>query len=76
MTDRLILLYAIGAFLVFTLSQAGMVMRWKRQGNAYGRMIVNAVGAAATGATTLVVLVGWWCSIGGKGCCTTGVPSC
>ena len=56
-TDRLIPLYAIGAFLAFTLSQAGMVMHWKRQGHATGRMIVNFVGAIATGITTLVVLV-------------------
>ena len=56
-TDRLIPLYAIGAFLAFTLSQTGMVMHWKRQGGAPVRMIVNAVGAVATGITTLVVLV-------------------
>ncbi|SPE19432.1 conserved membrane hypothetical protein [Candidatus Sulfotelmatomonas gaucii] len=56
-TDRLIPLYAIGAFMAFTLSQAGMVMHWRRQGGARGRMIVNAVGAVATGITTLVVLV-------------------
>src|SRR6516164_6600385 len=29
-TDRLIPLYAVGAFLAFTLSQAGMVMHWGR----------------------------------------------
>ena len=56
-TDRLIPLYAVGAFMAFTLSQAGMVMHWKRQGAAHGRMAVNAVGAMATGITTLVVLV-------------------
>jgi len=56
-TDRLIPLFAIGAFLAFTLSQAGMVMHWKRQGGSPVRMIVNAVGAVATGITTLVVLV-------------------
>jgi len=56
-TDRLIPLFAIGAFLAFTLSQAGMVMHWKRQGNAAGRMIVNGVGAVATGITTVVVLL-------------------
>ena len=56
-TDRLIPLFAIGAFLAFTLSQAGMVMHWKRQGNARGRMFVNAVGAVATGITTVVVLL-------------------
>ncbi len=56
-TDRLIPLYAIGAFSAFTLSQAGMVMHWKRQGTARGRMMVNGVGAVATGITALVVLV-------------------
>jgi len=30
-TDRLIPLYAVGAFLAFTLSQAGMVMHWRKQ---------------------------------------------
>ena len=29
-TDRLIPLYAVGAFLAFTLSQAGMVMHWRK----------------------------------------------
>jgi len=56
-TDRLIPLYAIGAFLAFTLSQAGMVMHWKRKGGSGLRMTVNGVGALATGVTTLVVLV-------------------
>ena len=56
-TDRLIPLYAIGAFMAFTLSQAGMVMHWKRQGKATMRMFVNGLGAVATGITTLVVLV-------------------
>ncbi len=56
-TDRLIPLYAIGAFTAFTLSQAGMVMHWKRQGGAPGRMFVNGLGAVATGITTIVVLV-------------------
>ncbi|MGD1107687.1 MAG: APC family permease [Terracidiphilus sp.] len=56
-TDRLIPLYAIGAFMAFTLSQAGMVMHWKRQGGAHGRIIMNGVGAVATGVTTIVVLV-------------------
>jgi amino acid transporter len=56
-TDRLIPLYAIGAFMAFTLSQAGMVMHWKRNGKARGRMFVNGLGAVATGITTVVVLV-------------------
>ena len=58
-TDRLIPLFAVGAFLAFTLSQAGMVMHWKRQGGkgALQRMIINGVGAVATGITLVVVLV-------------------
>jgi amino acid transporter len=58
-TDRLIPLYAIGAFLAFTLSQAGMVMHWRTHPGpgSRRRMFVNGVGALATGMTTLVVLV-------------------
>ena len=58
-TDRLIPLYAVGAFMAFTLSQAGMVMHWKRVGGAgAGRsMLVNGLGAVATGATTVVVMI-------------------
>jgi amino acid transporter len=58
-TDRLIPLYAIGAFMAFTLSQAGMVMHWKRTGGRHAgkSMLVNAVGATATGITAVVVLV-------------------
>lgn len=58
-TDRLIPLYAVGAFLAFTLSQAGMVVHWKRVGGAgAGRsMFVNGLGAVATAITVSVVLV-------------------
>ncbi len=56
-TDRLIPLFAIGAFLAFTLSQAGMVMHWRRKGGSPMHMMLNGLGAAATGLTTLVVLV-------------------
>ena len=58
-TDRLIPLFAIGAFLAFTLSQAGMVMHWKRSDmeGAVHRMFINGFGAFATGITLLVVLV-------------------
>ncbi|ADV84713.1 APC family permease [Terriglobus saanensis] len=58
-TDRLIPLYAIGAFLAFTLSQAGMVIHWKKQGGKGTgfKMFVNGIGAVATGITLLVVLV-------------------
>jgi amino acid transporter len=59
-TDRLIPLYAIGAFLAFTLSQAGMVMHWKKMEKHKGRgwhMFVNGFGAVSTGITTVVVLL-------------------
>jgi len=58
-TNRLIPLYAVGAFLAFTLSQAGMVAHWRRvQGPKSGRyMLVNGLGAIASGITVLVVLV-------------------
>jgi amino acid transporter len=59
-TDKLIPLYAIGAFLAFTLSQAGMVVHWWKEEKHFGRgwhMFVNGVGAVATGITTLVVLI-------------------
>jgi amino acid transporter len=58
-TNNLIPLYAFGAFLAFTLSQAGMVVHWKRVGGPGSTryMLVNGLGAIATGITTLVVLV-------------------
>lgn len=55
-TDRLIPLYAVGAFLAFTLSQAGMVVHWKRNQGSWHNMAVNGLGAFATGVTTVVVL--------------------
>lgn len=58
-TDRLIPLFAVGAFLAFTLSQAGMVAHWRREGGrrAQRARILNACGAAATGATLAVIVV-------------------
>ena len=62
-TDRLIPLFAIGAFSAFTLSQAGMVMHWRRQAATEGRsarnrlsIIINAVGAISTFIVLIVVL--------------------
>jgi amino acid transporter len=57
-TDRLIPLFAVGAFLAFTLSQAGMVGHWKRERGPGARrsMLVNGFGALATGITVIVVL--------------------
>ncbi len=58
-TDRLIPLYAVGAFLAFTLSQLGMVFHWKRvRGpHALRYMFINGLGGFVTGITVLVVLV-------------------
>ena len=58
-TDRLIPLFAIGAFLAFTLSQTGMVVHWWRTSKTvpWGRLMINLVGALATGITLAVVLV-------------------
>jgi amino acid transporter len=56
-TDRLIPLFAVGAFLAFTLSQAGMVMHWKREHGGWHHILVNGLGAVTTGVTVLVVLV-------------------
>jgi amino acid transporter len=69
-TDNLIPLYAIGAFLAFTLSQAGMVGHWRknRGRGAIRSMLVNGLGGVTTGLTLLVVLVakfnaGAWVSV-------------
>jgi amino acid transporter len=58
-TDKLIPLFAIGAFLAFTLSQAGMVVHWLRSGGRGARrsMIINGAGAIATGITLVVVTI-------------------
>ena len=58
-TDNLIPLFAIGAFLAFSLSQAGMVAHWKRTGGpgALRSMLVNGLGAVVTTITLVVVLV-------------------
>jgi hypothetical protein len=57
-TDRLIPLFALGAFLAFTLSQAGMARHWGRVGGPSARSagIVNGAGAALTGLAAAVVL--------------------
>ena len=59
-TDKLIPLYAIGAFLAFTLSQIGMVQHWRKQGQEHKsrgwHMFVNGLGGVATGLTTIIVL--------------------
>lgn len=58
-TDRLIPLFAVGAFAAFTLSQAGMVVHWRRERKTGWKMkmTVNGLGALATGMALLVILV-------------------
>ncbi len=47
-TDKLIPLYAVGAFVAFTMSQLGMVVHWKKKGGNARALAVNAAGAAGT----------------------------
>jgi amino acid transporter len=59
-TDRLIPLFAVGAFMAFTLSQAGMVGHWRRTASGFEAahgMVINGVGALATGITVMVIVV-------------------
>jgi hypothetical protein len=58
-TDKLIPLYAVGAFLAFTLSQAGMVAHWRKVGGPHSgkSMAINAVGAVATAVALVIVAV-------------------
>ncbi len=63
-TDHLIPLFAIGAFLTFTLSQTGMAVHWLRalDGTARKRsdrvhLWINTSGALATGGALLVIVV-------------------
>jgi hypothetical protein len=71
-TDRLIPLFAVGAFLAFTISQAGMVVHWHRElqrtrqeaGPAgvnetkyYWRLAANGLGAATTGVALVVIVL-------------------
>jgi amino acid transporter len=58
-TDRLIPLFAVGAFLAFTLSQAGMVMHWRKNRGPHWlkSAFVNGLGAFVTGVTVVVVLI-------------------
>jgi amino acid transporter len=58
-THALIPLYAVGVFISFTLSQSGMVRHWWRERGAgwRHRLLINGVGAVATGVVTLVIAV-------------------
>ena len=56
-THSLIPLYAIGVFVSFTLSQAGMVLRWLKKKGSHWRikLVVNGVGAVTTGIATVII---------------------
>jgi amino acid transporter len=58
-TDRLIPLFAVGAFAAFTLSQFGMVSHWlhQREKDCRGSLIVNAVGGVSTAMALIIILV-------------------
>jgi amino acid transporter len=66
-TDRLIPLFAIGAFLTFTMSQTGMGVHWLRKLQRVQdarerhfhrvRLAINAVGAATTALALAVIIV-------------------
>jgi hypothetical protein len=66
-TDRLIPLFAIGAFLTFTMSQLGMVFHWRgelRKAQAdrerhkhRGSLAVNGIGAATTAVALAIIIV-------------------
>ncbi|HEX6304972.1 MAG TPA: APC family permease [Anaerolineales bacterium] len=56
-SHALVPLFAVGAFLAFTLSQAGMVVHWFKQRERGWRykILLNGLGATGTGITLLVV---------------------
>ena len=56
-THALIPLYAVGVFISFTFSQAGMVRRWltKKGPHWQTKLIVNGVGAVTTGIATIII---------------------
>jgi amino acid transporter len=58
-THALIPLYAVGVFISFTLSQAGMVRRWltKKGPHWQTKLIVNGVGAVTTGIATIIISI-------------------
>jgi amino acid transporter len=65
-TDRLIPLFAIGAFLTFTISQTGMVIHWRRELQRAQdlrerhfhrvRLAINALGATTTALALAVII--------------------
>jgi amino acid transporter len=69
-SHALVPLFAVGVFLAFTLSQAGMVLHWLRERGAgwYLKAFLNGLGALATGTTVLIIgiskfLEGAWITV-------------
>jgi amino acid transporter len=58
-TTTAVNLYALGVFLAFSLSQAGMVVHWWRQREPgwRGRLLMNAAGAITTCVVLVVIVV-------------------
>jgi hypothetical protein len=74
---RLIPLYAVGVFISFTLSQAGMVVHWlKEKGQGWlGKALVNGFGAAITAVSfeSATTTTSW---PGGCGCPLISCSNC
>ena len=69
-SHALVPLFAVGVFLAFTLSQAGMVRHWLRERGSgwYFKALLNGLGALATGTTVLIIgvskfLEGAWITV-------------
>ena len=58
-TDKLIPLFAIGAFSAFAFSQIGMVAYWRRKRgkSARAKLIFNALGATCTSVALVIIVV-------------------
>lgn len=58
-TEQLIPLYAVGVFIPFTLSQSGMIMKWRREKPKGWQMklFINATGALISLLVTLVFFI-------------------
>jgi hypothetical protein len=58
-TNELVPLYAVGVFVCFTLSQAGMVVHWRRtkEPGWRWRATLNGIGAIATGLVSIIQVV-------------------
>ncbi len=69
-SHALVPLFAVGVFLAFTLSQAGMVRHWWRERGSgwFFKAFLNGLGALATGTTVLIIgvskfLEGAWITV-------------